>query len=934
MKKILTLLLVYVLTPFIARGQEDATYSINKENVSITEAGTYIITGTGEVTGNNIRVTANGTVNITIENVNIESGEAPLNIESGNVRLTLRGTNRLIARPDSWNKAGIRVPKEASLEITEDSEGHSLTAKGSVNDFGGAGIGANTNEIAGAITINGGNLDITGGHAASAIGGGTTYKKPEMTPDATSITINGGVIIAQLIDNVPAPAAIGGGIGGGIGINSVYGKGGTIKITGGTIIANNGKGVIGHVGDGSTESIIITGGNIAASSCAITPKNGSGTKLEKKEISDLAPYAKVTTALSGAEDYLTNDMYADGGGKLHLWLPSGATTTPTVSESIAPTKITLTVKKDGAAWNEHGKIFSYQTEDGEVMATVFDKFYPEDDKKYTVYDGENATNAVVSKNNPNATLNYYTVTYDGNGSTAGTVPTDDGIYLSGSEVTLAKQGDLVRTYYTFKGWGATADATEPIETSFNIDKKTTLYALWTLNTFTLMEGEIPEFTYGTAIENIDLSEWLSDGATTNCGKITFSLKEGSSLPAGLALSEEGILSGTPTASNENGVQVTIVATAENGSTAEIVITIKVKKADPTYTVPTGLTATYGQTLADVALPEAEDGAWQWKDKDTPVGAAGENTFTAIFTPDDTDNYNTGEEEVTITVSQAALPEGLLTINKAAQTIEFDGTATTTTLTATVTGDNLGDNPTWTWESDNEKVATVAATDTPEGSSLRSAETRQSVATVTVLGTGAAVITATYTDSHYTGTVTFTLTVEAKEEEPDPTPQPDPDPIYYNIYLDDVCEGVEASLSRGVVKEGNQVSVYVEVEEGYDAENLKVSFKRSLYGYWEEVEEGVQPGEYIIYNVYADIYIKIEGVEKIEEPTGMEDIEGAKVYAQDGNLYVYTSQPQEVTIITMNGAIVKRERQEGWRSYSLPKGIYIIGIGEEQVKIRN
>ena len=169
---------------------------------------------------------------------------------------------------------------------------------------------------------------------------------------------------------------------------------------------------------------------------------------------------------------------------------------------------------------------------------------------------------------------------------------------------------------------------------------------------------------------------------------------------------------------------------------------------------------------------------------------------------------------------------------------------------------------------------------------------------------------------------------------DPDYRPDPDPIYYNIYLDDVCEGVEASLSRGVVKEGNQVSVYVEVEEGYDAENLKVSFKRSLYGYWEEVEEGVQPGEYIIYNVYSDIYVKVEGAEKIEEPTGMEDIEGAKVYAQDGNLYVYTSQPQEVTIITMNGAIVKRERQEGWRSYSLPKGIYIIGIGEERMKIRN
>ena len=107
----------------------------------------------------------------------------------------------------------------------------------------------------------------------------------------------------------------------------------------------------------------------------------------------------------------------------------------------------------------------------------------------------------------------------------------------------------------------------------------------------------------------------------------------------------------------------------------------------------------------------------------------------------------------------------------------------------------------------------------------------------------------------------------------------------------------------------------------------------MYGYWEEVEEGVQPGEYIIYNVYADIYIKIEGVEKIEEPTGMEDIEGTKVYTQNGSLYVYTSQPQEVAIITMNGTVIRRERQEGLRSYSLPKGVYIICIGEEKFKLR-
>ena len=362
------------------------------------------------------------------------------------------------------------------------------------------------------------------------------------------------------------------------------------------------------------------------------------------------------------------------------------------------------------------------------------------------------------------------------------------------------------------------------------------------------------------------------------------------------------------------------------------LTLTVNKADPAYEEPTGLTATYGQTLADVELPEG----WKWNNTEQSVGEVGEKVFKATFTPTD-NNYNVVEGvDVKIIVSQANLPEeSKIDISGGQQEVEFDGTNTTMTLTATVTGDNLGTNPTWTWSSSNENVVSVPNT-------LLRTEVSDTK-TVTIVGPGEATITAHYSDSKYEGNVDFTIKVKAKEEvpapdpKPDPTPTPDPTPLYYNIQFEDICEGVDASLSKGVVKEGNQVSVYVEVEEGYDAENLKVLFKRSLYGYWEEVEEGVQPGEYIIYNVYNDIYVKIEGVEKIEieeEPTGMSNIESTKVYAQNGNLYVYTSQPQEVMIITMNGTILKRERQEGLRSYSLPKGVYIICIGEERYKVRN
>ena len=77
----------------------------------------------------------------------------------------------------------------------------------------------------------------------------------------------------------------------------------------------------------------------------------------------------------------------------------------------------------------------------------------------------------------------------------------------------------------------------------------------------------------------------------------------------------------------------------------------VAKATPTYTAPTGLTAKYGQTLADVTLPDG----WSWMDSsESVVGAStAAKTFQAKFTPKDTENYNTVENiELEVTVNKA------------------------------------------------------------------------------------------------------------------------------------------------------------------------------------------------------------------------------------------------------------------------------------------
>ena len=248
-----------------------------------------------------------------------------------------------------------------------------------------------------------------------------------------------------------------------------------------------------------------------------------------------------------------------------------------------------------------------------------------------------------------------------------------------------------------------------------------------------------------------------------------------------------------------------------------------------------------------------------------------------------------------------------------------------TLTATVqvNGDFL--NPTdgsWTWNVADADV--VALSGSPTWRSQSYSISRQAF---TVEGTGTTTITATYDDGTYRGSVDFTVRISK------PTP---PDPIsYYNIYVEDVCDGVEVTLSNNVVREGNSISAYVKKDTAnYTFDNFKVYYKRSYYGGWEELKEGTQPGEYPIKNIWTHIYIKAEGAEEKEDPTGIESIEGVKVYTKDGSLYVQTPQREQVIIVSMSGAVVKNEEQIGLKQYhGLQPGIYIVRVGDRAYKLR-
>ena len=129
------------------------------------------------------------------------------------------------------------------------------------------------------------------------------------------------------------------------------------------------------------------------------------------------------------------------------------------------------------------------------------------------------------------------------------------------------------------------------------------------------------------------------------------------LPEGWEWTDETI---TPTVTNSGYEAKYTVTTDPNYSWARIegydsetgivtrILPLTVNKANSAPEIPTSLTATYGDTLSGVELPQG----WEWQDGEISVGNAGTHTFTAVYTPADLDNYETIEREIAVEVGKA------------------------------------------------------------------------------------------------------------------------------------------------------------------------------------------------------------------------------------------------------------------------------------------
>ncbi len=264
MKKIMTRLLSLVLLgtfipSFVLAADWDLdkgsiTVSATVESQTVSQAGgsptvdhNPVITSSSGKTGNTVTITAekNATANVTLENVNIDTGttdEAAITASGeGKVNIELDGTNRV---QSGYGHAGVEKKGNGTLTITDENKDGSLTATGG---FNGAGIGGGFGGSGSNITIEGGEITATGGFDGAGIGGG-------FGGSSSNITIEGGKVKAT-------GGFDGAGIGGG-----QRGSGSNITISDGKVTATGaGAGAgIGGGYEGSGSNITIEGGEVTA----------------------------------------------------------------------------------------------------------------------------------------------------------------------------------------------------------------------------------------------------------------------------------------------------------------------------------------------------------------------------------------------------------------------------------------------------------------------------------------------------------------------------------------------------------------------------------------------------------------------------------------------------------------------------------------------
>ena len=509
--------------------------------------------------------------------------------------LTISGTVNLCLNGHSITHSGrrtITVSEDATLNICDCGSGGSVTNSGSTDSVP-YGI-----YNSGTVNVYGGSVAGTGYRGISNIGG-TVYVYGGtvsgyyygIVNEGGTVNVTGGTVIATYSDS-----------------RCIVNMGGTVNVTDGTVTATGSisRGITNTDWDGTKGVVNIYGGTVSGYWYGI---HNDGT-------------VNVTDGTVSGYYYGICNQF---NGTVTV---SGGTVAGTVDNSNG-------IRNE---WNSTGTV---TVSGGTVTATG--------DNSYGIYNGAGSLELSGAPTITGATFGVYLK--DGS-ITLGGAPTITGafagVYLKDGSITL----------------GGALTYVEEKAISVRMDTPGTFTSGWT----TKMGGNAANYgsyftaaNYGYTVQpdgnELKLAraltgvsaEGYSGSYDGNAHGITVTVPDGATLEYGTT---EGVYTAArPTYTDAGSYTVYYKVTKDGFAPVIGSAVVSISKINPSYELPMGVTATYGDTLEDIKISDWGSG-WSWKEPTTSVGDVGAKTFVAVFTPTDTNNYKSIEVDITVTVNHA------------------------------------------------------------------------------------------------------------------------------------------------------------------------------------------------------------------------------------------------------------------------------------------
>ena len=576
----------------IGSGEKSTAGTITINGGNVTAQGGDSAAGMGGGNGGvaSVVIINGGTVNATGGKYGpgIGSGNDRNKTNSNPAQITITG-GTVTARGGSEG-AGIGggcYRPGATVTITDGN----VTA---IGGYTGAGIGGGKSSLGGNVTISGGIVSATGGEYGAGIGSGE-YNYPNSDATGGSVTISGGTITA-------AGGKQSAGIGGGRNC-----PGGNVVITGGNVKTSYGQWAKGiGRGDSGYDDGTLTNGTDPVTLQAITLVG----MTEQSTI----------TSVTGIGSYGLGDVRTLDTNKLYFYLPAdvAAATITAGNESYYFCKDTSGNYYTSHGWSNNDGVCAHcgetcDHEGEENICSICGKLLHVHDWEYTA-----AGNTITAKcrNADTCSLPEQSITILAAGKT-----------YDGTAVTATLTGSIEGVESPAISYSGNTDA--GLHTaSIQLDGQKAMVSFE-------IEAAIPTVVWDNTSASVD---YTGSAAVITAPVVTLVNNETYSGTIHYSYTGTSNGNGLPTHAGSYTVTASVAANGNyTAATSTNTLQLTIHKIDPMYTIPTGLAAIYGDTLADVQLPEG----FAWEDaKTTSVGNVGNNNFDVTYTPKDTVNYNT------------------------------------------------------------------------------------------------------------------------------------------------------------------------------------------------------------------------------------------------------------------------------------------------------